>query len=234
MFGINEIINKVFLNKPLSKEEKFKILRSKIVDSKVVEYLIEKLSNLHIEVLGDYEGNLFELMPIGKLEGWCWQTTESAIVFLNDDDYIERGYLKFDERTPNYYHSWICFKYNGVEYILDPCLNFLCKKNDFSKIFEINVQGKVSAKEVREELIKQVTEPKEEDNSESHKSFENFMKIFMGDSYNDYKEKKKNEVTVHGPEDVNTPLYRNGAGYKTEISNGKIKKMVVHYYWTDC
>ena len=117
---------------------------------------------------------------------------------------------------------------------MDPCLNFLCKKNDFSKIFEINVQGKVSAKEVREELIKQVTEPKEEDNSESHKSFENFMKIFMGDSYNDYKEKKKNEVTVHGPEDVNTPLYRNGAGYKTEISNGKIKKMVVHYYWTDC
>ena len=234
MFGINEIINKVFLNKPLSKEEKFKILRSKIVDSKVVEYIIEKLSNLHIEVLGDYEGNLFELMPIGKLEGWCWQTTESAIVFLNDDDYIERGYLKFDERTPNYYHSWICFKYNGVEYVLDPCLNFLCKKNDFSKIFEINVQGKVSAKEVREELIKQVTEPKEEDNSESHKSFENFMKIFMGDSYNDYKEKKKNEVTVHGPEDVNTPLYRNGAGYKTEISNGKIKKMVVHYYWTDC
>ena len=234
MFGINEIINKVFLNKPLSKEEKFKILRSKIVDSKVVEYLIEKLSNLHIEVLGDYEGNLFELMPIGKLEGWCWQTTESAIVFLNDYDYIERGYLKFDERTPNYYHSWICFKYNGVEYVLDPCLNFLCKKNDFSKIFEINVQGKVSAKEVREELIKQVTEPKEEDNSESHKSFENFMKIFMGDSYNDYKEKKKNEVTVHGPEDVNTPLYRNGAGYKTEISNGKIKKMVVHYYWTDC
>ena len=38
MFGINEIINKVFLNKPLSEEEKFKILRSKIVDSKVVEY----------------------------------------------------------------------------------------------------------------------------------------------------------------------------------------------------
>ena len=26
MFGINEIINKVFLNKPLSEEEKFKIL----------------------------------------------------------------------------------------------------------------------------------------------------------------------------------------------------------------
>ena len=159
MFGIKEIINKAFLNKSLSEEEKFKILRSKIVDLNVVEYLIEKLSDLYIEVLGDYKGNLFELMPVGKLEGWCWQTTESAIVFLNDDDYIERGYLKFDERTPNYYHSWICFKYNNVEYVLDPCLNFLCKKNDYSKIFEINVKGKVSAKEVREELIKQVTSP---------------------------------------------------------------------------
>lgn len=234
MFGIKEIINKAFLNKSLSEEEKFKILRSKIIDLNVVEYLIEKLSNLYIEVLGDYEGNLFELMPVGKLEGWCWQTTESAIVFLNDDDYIERGYLKFDEKTPNYYHSWICFKYNNVEYVLDPCLNFLCKKNDYSKIFEINVKGKVSAKEVREELIKQVTSPKEKYNSESHKAFEKFMKSFMGDSYNGYKGKRKNEVTVHGPEDVNTPLYRNDAGYKTEISNGKIKKMVVHYYWTVC
>ena len=37
-----------------------------------------------------------------------------------------------------------------------------------------------------------------------------------------------------GPEDVNTPLYRNGAGYKTEIDNGKIKKLTVHYYYTNC
>ena len=207
------------------------MLRDKIVDKEVVEYLVKKLRDLHIEVLGDYEGGLFELMPAGKLDGWCWQTTESAIVFLNDDDYIERGYLKFDERTPNYYHSWICFKYNNIEYVLDPCLNFLCKKEFYSRIFEINVQGKVSAKAVKEELIRQVITPKEEDNSEAYKAFQNFVKSFMGDSYNDYKEKKKNEVTVYAPEDVNTPLYRNGAGYKTVIEDNKIKKLTVHYYW---
>lgn len=233
MFGINEIINKVFKNKPLSEREKFQILRNKRVETGVIEYLIKKLSDLHIEV-NKYDGSLFELMPVGKLEGWCWQTTESAIVFLNDDDYIERGYLNFDEKTPDYYHSWICFKYKNVEYVLDPCLNFLCKKKDYSRIFEINVQGKVSAKAVREELIKQLTMPKEEDNSDAHKSFEKFMKSLIGASYDDYKKEKNSEVTVHGPEDVNTPLYRNGAGYKTEISDGKIKKMVVHYYWTDC
>ena len=233
MFGINEILDKVISKKELTEEEKFKILRSKRIDTKVVEYLMNKLNNLHIEVLGKYEGSLFELMPVGKLEGWCWQTTESAIIFLNDDDYIERGNLKFDERTPEYYHSWICFKFDGTEYVLDPCLSFLCKKSDYSKIFEIDVKGKVSAKAVKEELIKQITTHKE-NNSESHKAFQSFMKSFMGDSYDSYVESKKEEVTVCGPEDVNTPLYRNGAGYRTEIENGKIKKLNVHYYYTDC
>ena len=86
MFGINEILNENLTKKQLTAKEKFEILHSKNIDIKVVEYLISKLSNLHIEVLGDYEGSLFELMESEKLEGWCWQTTESAIVFLNDED----------------------------------------------------------------------------------------------------------------------------------------------------
>ncbi len=216
MFGINEILNKAISKKELTKEEKFKILQSKRINKEVVEYLMNKLNNLHIEILGDYEGSLFELMPAEKLEGWCWETTESTIVFLNDDDYIERGNLKFDERTPEYYHSWICFKFDGTEYVLDSCLNFLCKKIDYSKIFEIDVKGKVSAKAVGEELIRQITE---------HKSF-------IRESYNSYIESKKEEVTVYGPEDVNTPLYRNDAGYKAKIENGQIKKLTVHYYYT--
>ena len=194
MFGINEIIRKVTNKKPLTEQEKFKILHSKRINSKVVKYLIERLSELHIEVLGDYEGSIFELMPVGKLEGWCWQTTESAIVFLNDDDYIERGNLKFDKRTPEYYHAWICFSFNGTEYVLDPCLSFLCKKEDYYKIFEIEVKGKVTAKAVKKELIKQVTTPKEEFTSEIHKSFETFLKSFLGDAYESYQEKKEEKL----------------------------------------
>lgn len=56
----------------------------------------------------------------------------------------------------------------------------------------------------------------------------------MGDSYDSYIERTKGEVVVHEPEDINTPLYRNGAGYKTEIENEKIKKLTVHYYYCDC
>ncbi len=234
MFEINEILCKTIYEEQLTEEEKFKILRSKIIDKKVVEYLMSKLSNLHIEVLGKYDGSLFELMYAEKLEGWCWQTTESAIVFLNDDDYIERGILKFGEKTPEYYHSWVCFRFNDKEYVLDPCLNFLCEKSDYSKIFETNVKGKVSAKAVKEELLRQIAAPKEKDNSESKILFQSFMKKLLKDSYDSYLEQKKEEVIVHGPEDVNTPLYRNGAGYKTEITNGKIKKLTVHYYYIDC
>lgn len=232
MFGIKEILDKAISKRPLTEEEKFKLLHSKRIEYKVVKYLMIRLCNLYIEVLGQHKGTLFELMPKGKLEGWCWQTTESAIVFLNDDDYIERGYLYFNESKP-YYHSWICFHYNGSEYVLDPCLNFLCKKKDYTKIFETVVKGKVSAKAVKEELIKQVTTPKQEDNSDAHKCYENFLSSFFGEAYEKYKEEKKNEVIVDGPEDVNTPLYRNGAGYKIELENKKIKRLVVHYYYND-
>lgn len=205
MFGINAILNKVFSKEPLTEEERFKILHSKKIDSKVIEYLMEKLNNLYIEVLSDYEGSLFELMPVHKLEGWCWQTTESAIVFFNDDDYIERGYLLLDEREPYYYHSWICFKYKNVEYVLDPCLNFLCRKKDYFKVFEIYVKGKVSAKAVKDELIEKITF---------------------------YKTNKKELMFYESSQDANTPFYRNGAGYTADIENDKIRKLKVHYYNT--
>ena len=234
MFGINEILEKAYNKKPLTKEERIKILRSKRIDPKVIEYLMERLDKLYIEVLGDYEGSLFQLMPIRKLEGWCWQTTESAIVFLNDDDYVERGNLYPYESSKEYYHSWICFTYNGIEYVLDPCLNFICKKKDYSKLFGADVKGRATAKAIKEELIRQITAPKEEDNSERSKNFDKIMKEIIGIEYDKLKEKTKDEVIVHGPEDINTPLYRNGAGYKAEIENGKIKKLKVHFYYTDC
>ncbi len=233
MFGINEILEKAFSKKPLTEREKIKILRSKRINPKVIKYLMERLSNLYIEVLGNYEGSLFGLMKAGKLEGWCWQTTESAIIFLNDEDYIERGNLILEENRPKYYHSWICFNYNDTEYVLDPCLNFLCKKSDYSRIFETEVRGKVSAKAVKEELIRQVTTPKEEDTSEEYQMYDRVMRSIIGEDYDRIKEEKKDEVVVDGPEDVNTPLYRNGAGYKTKIEKGKIKRLTVHYYYTD-
>ena len=50
MIGVNDILKKVIFREPLTEEERFKILRSKRIDPKVVEYLMEKLNNLYIEV----------------------------------------------------------------------------------------------------------------------------------------------------------------------------------------
>ena len=201
MFGINEVLNKLFSKKELTEQDKFNILQSKNIDPNIFGYLRKKLDNLYIEVETNYKGTLFELMYLEKLMGWCWETTESAIVFFNDNDYIERGNLYFDEKTPKYYHSWICFNYNETKYILDPCLNILCKKEDYSKMFKPDIKGMISAKDVKEELIRQIATPKDKD-----------------------------EVIIESMEDVNAPMYRNDCRYKTELENGKIKKITVHYY----
>ena len=199
----------------------------------VLIYLLDILNNLNIETYGKrnnqfYSGNIFDLASKDILEGWCWETTESAIVFFKDDDYIERGYLDLNENTTNYYHSWICFKYNNIEYVFDPCLFIVCKKKNYIEVLNARVLGSVTAARVKEELIRQVSKPKKKDTR-----FENLFKDILGDSYEEHKKRVENEVIVDCKNDVNFPFYRNGAGYKTEIENDKIKKITVHYYFTE-
>ena len=52
--------------------DKFKIIRANKVYDEVYKYLESHFDNLKIEILGDYEGNLMDLMNKGLLEGWCW------------------------------------------------------------------------------------------------------------------------------------------------------------------
>ena len=209
-------------------EDKLEVLKKIEIDRDVLLYLKDRLIDLNIEILGKYKGKIFDLISRGKLEGWCWQTTESAIAFLDDDDYIERGYLNLSRRDSKYYHSWICFKYENNEYVFDPCFGLLSDIDSYHNILDANVLGRVTAKDIKEELIRQINN---HFNSDKEREKNDFITKFFGD---EYYEKRKNEVVVHGPEDVNTALYRNGAGYTTEIEDNKIKKMTVHYYYTDC
>lgn len=211
----------------LSEQERFKILQDNMAKDEVFKYLENKLQALTIEVCGDYSGLIFDLMPKRLLEGWCWQTTESAIVFLPDDDYIERGNLTFD-KYEKYWHSWINFHYNNNEYIFDPCLNFLCDKRLYQDIFETNVKGTVYAKEVKDELKDAILNPKPKkiNNSSSVVIAREFMKKHFGD----YLEQQKNETLIVGNNDVTSPMYRNNTGYKADIEDGKIKKLVANFY----
>ena len=111
--------------------------------------------------------------------------------------------------------------------MFDPCLQILCKKEIYDKVFEVQIKGIVSARKVKDYFLNYIsnhpTPPKIFSSSES----ENFMKNFFG---KEALERTKDEVVVHDKEDPNAPMYRNGVGYKTTLENGKIKKLVAHYY----
>lgn len=233
MFEISKILKKLADGKPLTEEERFKIIKKQKVNLEVLRYLSGRFKNLTIEIVGKYEGNVMELMKLSLLEGWCWQTTETAIVFLNDDDYIERGNLIFERYSDGdvnkYYHSWICFKYKGEEYIFDPCLDLLCKKDLYHKVFEVDIRGRVTAKEVRDMLIYNIQNPKQKNNtiSESEQKVAAFMKKYFGSAL----EEKKDEVIIDEYATVNCPFYRNNTGYRAVIEDKKIKKLIAHYYY---
>ncbi len=202
MFGISELLEQDKLKAQKGEDSKFRQLRSIAIDENVLFYLKDRLQNLYIEVLDIAKGDIFTLMSLEKLEGWCWETTESAVVFFQDEDYIERGVLNLEKKYPNYYHSWICFSYKNKEYVLDPCLNLLCPKDAYVYLFDRKLKGKVLAKDVREELLRHYHLSKEE-------------LTFL----------------IRGSNEVDDPMYRNNAGYKIEIEQQKIKKMSVHYYY---
>lgn len=211
-----------------SQEQKFTTINSK--ESKdILEYLSHKLHNLTIEICNQKGQNILDLMKMGKLLGWCWETTASTIVFLNDDDYIERGNIKLDSQN-NYDHSWICFKYNKKEYILDPCLNLLYPKELYKQLLKPAITGKTTAKEVRNFLIESIQNSKQKEGKEIDQRIENVLNHFFETHCPEEYKRQQEEIHIIGNEDINSPMYRNNTGYKAEIQNGKVKKLVAHYY----
>lgn len=207
----------------LNERERFDLIHSVKSPKEALDYLKFKLQNLSIEILGDYKGTIIELMSKGLLEGWCWQTTESAIVFLEDDDYIERGNLKL-RPDKEYWHSWICFNFENQKLAFDPCLQILIESSIYHHIFEISVKGIVTAKQVREDLIYRINNHKKEAyDKKNEDSFEKFFAPYRS-------ERQKTETHISGNNDVNSPMYRNNTGYNAIIENRKIKNLTAHYY----
>ena len=207
----------------LNEHERIDLIHSVKVSKKVLNYLEDKLQNLSIEILGDYKGNIIELMKRGLLEGWCWQTTESTVVFLEDDDYIERGNLKFGNYK-EYWHSWICFNFENKKFVFDPCLQILVESSIYYHIFEVSVKGTATAKQVRDDLIYRINNSKKKSYDESPENFfEKFFAPYLSES-------QKTETYISGNNDVNSPRYRNNTGYNATIENGKIKNLIAHYY----
>ena len=190
-------------------------------EQSAVVYLKEKLKPLFIEILGEYSGGIFELIKNRKLIGWCWESTQTCSIFLNNDDYIERGDLYIDERNPEYYHSWICFRFNDKEYVFDPCLDCLCLKSLYYKRYNPKVTGRVTAEKVKEKFYDAIKNHKADDEKDSW--------LFSRLS-EETKKRLRQEVQIETVEDVNEPFYRGTVGYRTELKEDKVEKMTAHYY----
>ena len=134
-----------------TKKERIDYVNEHQVEREVLNYLIRTYQNLEIKKTPSRETNLLMLMKMQVLMGWCWETTETAVVLL-DDARIERGNL-YTSKFTCYEHSWIVFNYKDKEYVFDPCLEFLCESHIYKDAFETEVQASVPSQEVRDYLI---------------------------------------------------------------------------------
>jgi len=236
MFGVNELIKSFRLNIALTEKQKDKILRSGLKDKTVIDYLKDKLNNLTIKINNEDEYPVIELMNKKGLLGICYQTSETIAVLLNDDDYVERGIIARGGLTNSYGldHSWVCFKYNGVEYVLDASLNILCTRDDYYAAFSPMRYAKINAETIKEELIRQLTLPREiDENRYNEKGL--LYDIGMWDSgETSLIIKHKDEIDIDGSDDKNSPLYGNHASYIADMEDGKFKKLTFHIYKKTC
>ena len=216
----------------LTLEDKFNIFDSN-QSGLALFYLLDKFNNLVIEMLSSPPSDLITLFQKGKLEGWCWETTETAILFMKDSACIERGYLTFDKTQDKYFHSWICFELLFSKYVFDPCLSIICREEVYRKLFQPDVVSKLNAKEVRDYFINYMLNPpkKSIEEEERKKQTEKMFKMILGEHIFD---RQKGEIVIPYNDDINSPMFRNGVGYKAEIKKDKIKRLVAHYYYKNC
>ena len=210
----------------MTERDRFNILENEKINPNVLLYLKSILQNLNVEILGRESGPFMKLSNRGKLEGWCWQSTESAALFMPDDTIVYRGNLKFEEYK-TYYHSFIVFSFMGKEYVFDPCLVLINSSELYFKIFEVEVKGKVTAKDIKEYFIQYYNNPPKREYP--NKKTEELMNKLFKDVFGDVE--REPEVVIHDKEDPNAPMYRNGSGYKrVEFDKDKILSLTVHYY----
>lgn len=189
------------------RNRRFKILNDNRANEFVCAYVNYLIRNVYIDIPSECSGEVIDLIRCEKLESWCWQTTQMLAPFFSDDSYISRGNLNFfDGYRGEYYHSWLNFSLGKKDYVFDPCLNFLCLKELYDEVFEIETLGRVSAGTVREELIKYLKESR-------------------------YSLTGNNElVTIMGSNNVDEPFYRGHVGVCGKVRGHKILSLHAHYY----
>lgn len=209
----------------LSLKEKERVLKSNPVPVEIINYLSSLFKTLTIEVANTKQSNIMDLMKKRILEGWCFESTNTALLFFQDLDYILRGTLIL-EKNYKYYHSWICFKYNNIEYVFDPALNYICQKELYDALFTPKINGMTHAISVRKYFLDYVKNPPKE----LKNKFSNSAKRFMIETFKIDIDNPSTEIRIIGRENPYSEMYRNNTGYNVELEDGQIRKLTAHFY----
>lgn len=131
--------------------------------------------------------------------GWCWQTCEFVAPLIKDKTEVIRGMLETYEGD-NYEHSWLEIIRKNKVFVLDPCFNILCPKDEYDNVFKTEVKYKLSNTEITKELL------------------------------NQKKSSKEKEVYVDGTNSIEDIFYRTSATFEMKTKKDKIKKLKVRFY----
>ena len=210
---LNNLIDECRYEKP--KRLIAQLTSLKDANPELLEYLTEILKNVEIKLGGCSEEKAIDLINRNLLESWCWQSSETCALMFQDTDYVERGNLYFnDEKTNEYFHSWISFEFDCKEYVLDPSLNFLCPKEKYFKTFNVELKGVVTVGELKQEFKKQI-----KNKQAKIKSISKFKSV------------ENPHIVIDGVEDVFAPFFRSDIGCVATIENDEIKSITANYYY---
>ncbi len=210
----------------MTERDRFIILDKERVNPNVYKYISTLLHNLNVEICSKEGFPFMSLCNSGKLEGWCWQSTESAALFMPDDAMVYRGdlSLKYDH---DYFHSFLVFNFMGREYVFDPCFTLINSSALYFKTFDVVVKGYASAKDIKEYFLNYYNNPPKKTvyDEKTQAMIDKFYNHYFGDI------EREPEVVIHDKEDPYAPMFRNGCGYKRlEMESNNIRSVTVHYY----
>lgn len=208
----------------MSSDEKYRIIATKRASKDVVNYVFASLKELEIEIPGKEALRAENLVYMGLLDGFCFESTEAMAIFF-DKAYVVRGHFTLDGKK--YYHAWIEILYEGQLYVFDPTANIICLKKDFDDIFKPYLQASISASIIRSALMdvlnsegkSYIPEFDDETNVEV-KKFGDFL-ASMGVDHG---------KSVPYSSDLASPFYHNKSAYKGIIEDNKIKSLRAHFY----
>jgi hypothetical protein len=188
------------LTNEMNVDDKIKYLKTVKANLLARAYVHSLIGNLYIK-LYNHSGYANEVVKDELLDNYSYEATSSIIPFFKENDLIIRGLL-VDDWSRYFNHSWISFTLHNKEYIFDPALNLIVKKQDYEEIFTPDRIGSVSSYRVKTDLL---------------------------DTLANGKENQDGFIEVNKSNDINSSFYKADMQIKGEAINRKILTLTTKY-----